>query len=210
MSLLLIAVAVLGFHLTGPAAYLLPFLGVGIESMGVPVPGETSLVLAAVLAAQGQLSPVGVAAAGFLGAVLGDNAGYWIGRRWGGRLAALPAVGRFYTPERFHQAERFFARGGGFTSVVFARFVAVLRILGGPMAGMHRMPWPRFLVANALGAAVWVGVIVTIGLLLGHNLRRALALVSQLGYGGLALAVAAVLGAGLVWWWRHRQHGSGG
>ncbi|HUY60935.1 MAG TPA: DedA family protein [Candidatus Dormibacteraeota bacterium] len=205
MSLLVIAVTILFFHVSGPAGYLLPFLGVGIESLGIPVPGETSLVIAAVLAAQGELSPVGVAVAGFLGAVLGDNAGYWIGRRWGTRLAALPAVGRLYTPARLQQAERFFARGGGFASVFFARFVAVLRILGGPLAGMHQMPWPRFLLANALGAAVWVGVIVTIGLLVGHNLHRAVALVSQLGVWGLVLAAIAIAGASLVWWWRHHR-----
>lgn len=175
--------------------YLAIFLGVGIESLGIPVPGETSLVIGAVVAAQGHLSPGGVALAGLAGAVLGDNTGYWIGRRWGQRVFAAPGIRRVYSPSRFARAERFFERRG-WVAVFLGRFVALLRIFAGPLAGTHRMPWPRFVMANAAGAVVWVGAVTAVGLLVGSNLGRAISIVSRAGYAGLA--VAAVLALALV------------
>lgn len=172
--------------------YLAVFLGVGIESLGIPVPGETSLVIGAVVAEQGHLSPWGVALAGLAGAVLGDNTGYWIGRRWGQRLFAAPAIRRVYSPARFAMAEAFFERRG-WVAVFFGRFVALLRIFAGPLAGTHRMPWPRFAIANAAGAVVWVGAVTAVGLVVGSNLGRAIRIVSRAGYVGLALAALVVL-----------------
>jgi membrane protein DedA with SNARE-associated domain len=95
-------------------------------------------------------------------------------------------------------ADRFFERWG-VLAVFFGRFVALLRILAGPLAGIHGMHWPRFLVANAAGGAVWVATITTIGLLIGNNLDRAVSVVSQAGYVGLGAAVLLVVGA-WVWW----------
>jgi membrane protein DedA with SNARE-associated domain len=174
--------------------YALVFLAVGIESMGVPVPGETGLVIGAVAAGQGKLSPVGVAFAGWLGAVLGDNVGYWIGRRFGRRLFHAPGFRRIYTEERVARAEALFARRHGWLAVFFGRFVALLRIFAGPLAGMHGMPWTRFLVANATGAAVWVAAVVAVGLAAGSQLHLAIRIVSSAGYVGLALVVVLILG----------------
>jgi membrane protein DedA with SNARE-associated domain len=177
--------------------YLIVFVGVGIESLGVPVPGETVLIIGAVLAAQGHLAPEGVAAVGFLGATLGDNTGYFIGRRWGRRLLGTRVVSRLYDPRRVAVAEAFFERRG-WTAVFLGRFIAILRIFAGPLAGLHHMPWRTFLLANAAGAATWVGAVVTAGVLLGGNLDRIITLISR---GGLiALGLVVVAGVGLVVW----------
>jgi membrane protein DedA with SNARE-associated domain len=183
--------------------YAIVGLGVGIESMGIPVPGETVLVVGAVLAGQGHLAPWGVALAGWIGAVAGDNIGYWVGRRWGKRLVQAPLVRRLWDERRVALAERYFARHGGKT-VFLGRFVALLRIFAGPLAGMHGMPWGSFLVANAAGGAVWVASVVTVGVLLGSNLDRALNIVSKAGYGGLGV-VLVVGGAVAVWQVRRRR-----
>lgn len=175
--------------------YVLPLVGVGAESAGLPVPGETSLLVSAVLAGDGRLSPWGVALAGFAGAVLGDNLGYWVGRKFGMRLARLPVLRRFYTPERLAAAERLSGRRGAFAAIFLARFAVLLRVLGGPLAGMHRMPWPRFLLANASGAAVWVGAVVTAGIVIGDNLHRAHMLLTGGGLAILAVAVLAIAAA---------------
>jgi membrane protein DedA with SNARE-associated domain len=179
---------------------------VGIESLGVPVPGETALLVGVFLATQGRLSVALVAAVAWAGAVLGDNTGYLIGRRWGMRLASLRVIGRFYSPERMRRAESFFERRG-WVAVFAGRFVALLRIFAGPLAGMHRMPWPAFVVANATGAAAWVAVIVTIGVLVGNNLDSAISLVGKAGYVGLAAVVVilAVYVALRVWLRRRRS-----
>lgn len=172
--------------------YVVVLVAVGIESMGVPVPGETALLVGAVLAARGHLSPAGVGAAGWAGAVLGDNAGYLIGRRWGQGFMSLRGVRRVYTPERVARADRFFNRYG-WLAVFVGRFVALLRIFAGPLAGMHRMPWPRFILANALGAAVWVGAVIALGLVIGGNLDLAARILARSGYAGLAAVLLVLL-----------------
>lgn len=178
----------------------------GIESLGVPVPGETSLLVGVFLATQGRLSVPIVALVAWVGAVIGDNLGYAIGRRWGTRLVRLPAVGRFYSPERLERAEALFERRG-WLAVFTGRFVALLRIFAGPLAGMHRMPWPGFFVANATGGALWVAVIVVVGVLIGNNLDRAVSLVGRVGYIGLAAAVVIVLAYLGLRTWRRRRRG---
>lgn len=170
----------------------------GIESLGVPVPGETVLIIGAVLAGHGELSPELVAAVAVAGAILGDNTGYYIGRRWGRRLIATGPLRRLYDPRRLALAERFFERHG-WTAVFIGRFIAILRIFAGPLAGLHNMPWRSFLVANAAGAVVWVGAVVTAGILVGGNLDRIIGFVSRAGYIGLALAVVT---GGLFLAWR--------
>lgn len=208
-------VAIAGLSLSGLTdvatrlGYLLPLAGVGAESAGLPVPGETALLVSAVLAGDGRLAPWGVALAGFTGAVLGDNLGYWAGRRFGLRLARLPVLRRLYTPDRLAAAERLSAGRGAFTAVFLARFAVVLRVLGGPLAGMHRMPWPRFLLANAAGAAVWTGLVVTAGLLIGGNLHRAHALLTWAGLAGLAVAALSVAVMVMLARRRSRSHDQG-
>jgi phosphatidylglycerol lysyltransferase len=187
----------------GPVAYLLVLLGVGVESMGVPIPGETVLVAAALLAlpGAGRLDPALVAAAACLGAVVGDNLGYAVGRRWGRRLVRVRVLDRLYDERRVAIAERFFRRYG-MLAVFLGRFVAILRILAGPLAGMNRMPWPRFLVANVLGAAVWVGAVVCTVRLAGPS---AVSLVSRSGYLGLAAVGVIAAAAVPVHLWRRRR-----
>ena len=182
----------------GSFSYLVVFIGVGIESMGVPIPGETILVLAAILAGQGKASPVGIAAAGWAGAVIGDNIGYWVGREFGPRLLTLPLVRRVYDERRAAVAQRFFQQRRGWVAVFLGRFVAILRIFAGPLAGINHMHWPVFLAANASGGACWVATVVTIGVLLSSNAET---IVGRVGYIGLAGAVLLVIGA-YVW---HRR-----
>jgi membrane protein DedA with SNARE-associated domain len=166
--------------------------------MGVPIPGETALVIGAALAGQGRLTAWGVALAGWSGAVVGDNIGYWVFRRWSARILAWPGVRRVYDARRLAAGERFFERWG-VLAVFFGRFIAILRIFAGPLAGMNRMHWPRFLLANAGGGAVWVAVITTVGLLLSDSLDNAVTLVSRLGYAGLALAAIILVTAGVMY-----------
>jgi membrane protein DedA with SNARE-associated domain len=127
-----------------------------LESMGLPLPGEITLVSASLLAASGVTNVWGVAAAAATGAIIGDSIGYTIGRR-GGR-ALLARLGRRFPrhlgPEHVDRAERVFARWGVW-AVFFGRFVALLRILAGPLAGALRVPYKKFLLANATGGILW-------------------------------------------------------
>jgi membrane protein DedA with SNARE-associated domain len=149
------------------------YLAVGglvlVEDFGVPAPGETVLIAAAVYAGAGQLNIVLVALIAFVAAVLGDNIGFAIGH-FGGRPLA-ERLGRyvFLTPERLDAAERFFTRHGG-KVVTIARFVEGLRQANGIIAGITGMHWLKFLAYNALGAALWVGLWVTLGDLAGNHI----------------------------------------
>lgn len=155
--------------LIGQYGYLVILLGVMLESAGVPIPGETILITSGLLVQQGSLDLRDVVAFGILGAVVGDQTGYWIGRR-GGRPFVL-RWGRYVwvTPERLGRAERFFERHGG-KAVFLARFVAGLRVFGALAAGISRMHWRTFFFYNALGGAVWATVSVLVGYLLGGSL----------------------------------------
>jgi len=181
--------------------YVIVGLGVGIESMGVPVPGETSLVVGAILAAQGRLNLVFVILVAWAGAVIGDNIGYAVGRRWGRRLVRAPGIRRFFDERRLAVAERFFQRRG-WLAVFFGRFVALLRIFAGPLAGMNHMRWRTFFIANATGGITWVSAVSAAGYTLGN---RAFTLISRLGYG--ALGVVVVMAALALWVhvWRGRR-----
>ncbi|WP_446040155.1 DedA family protein [Streptomyces sp. SID1121] len=165
--------------LPGPLAYLAPlldhygYLAVGllvlVEDFGVPAPGETILIAAAVYAGAGQLNIFAIAAIAVAAAIVGDNIGYVIGRT-GGR-AFVHRWGRyiFLTPERFGRAEDFFTRNGG-KVVTIARFVEGLRQANGIIAGTTGMPWLRFLAFNSLGAVLWVGLWAGLGYTTGTNI----------------------------------------
>ncbi|MDE9367132.1 DedA family protein [Luteipulveratus sp. YIM 133132] len=140
------------------AVYLLAGAVVGLESLGIPLPGEIVLVAAAVLSSRHELavSPHGVAIAGVLGAVIGDSIGYVVGRRYGDRLFGV--LGRRF-PDHVNDdvlayARHVFSRYG-MAAVFFGRFVALLRIFAGPLSGSMRMHYPRFLLANVTGAIAW-------------------------------------------------------
>jgi len=140
-----------------------------LEDFGVPVPGETILIAAAVYAGAGQLNLAVVLGLGVLAAVLGDNVGYAIGYFGGRRL--VERFGRYVllTPGRLARAEAFFLRHGA-KIVVVARFIEGLRQANGIIAGLTGMPWRRFLVFNTLGAVLWVGVWGGLGYLAGTNI----------------------------------------
>ncbi|HEY0000720.1 MAG TPA: DedA family protein [Actinoplanes sp.] len=164
---------------------------IGVESFGVPAPGQTIMVAAAIYAGAGRLNIVGVAAIAFVAAVLGDNVGYWIGVR-GGRKA-VHRWGRyvFLTPERLARAEAFFARRGG-RIVVVARFIDGLRQFNGVIAGITAMPWRTFLIFNAIGAALWVGWWTTVAYLLGTHLIEIIDHVHKYKWWAISLTVIAV------------------
>jgi len=193
--------------LTGVApavVYVLVALVIGLESMGIPLPGEVILVSAALLAARQDLdvSAVWVGVSASAGAIIGDNIGYLAGRRWGERM--FDVLGRRFPrhagPHRLAYAEHVFTRYGVW-AVFFGRFVALLRIFAGPVAGGLRMPYPRFLAANALGGIVWAGGTTTTVYLLGtraeHWLKGSSWIALALAV-GLAVAVSTVFRRKLV------------
>jgi membrane protein DedA with SNARE-associated domain len=140
-----------------------------VEDFGIPVPGETVLIAGAIFAGSGRLNVIAVAAVGFGAAVVGDNVGYAIGR-FGGR-ALVDRWGKyvFLTPKRLDTAEAFFQRHGS-KIIVIARFIEGLRQANGIIAGITRMHWLRFLIFNAIGAALWVGTWVSIGYFAGQHI----------------------------------------
>jgi len=180
--------------------YLLVGLIIGAESMGIPLPGEVTLISAALLSASGTGDPwlVGLAAA--TGAIIGDSIGYTIGRRGGRPL--LERVGRrfpkHFGPAHLAKAEHIFGRWGVW-AVFFGRFVALLRILAGPLAGALRVPYPRFLVANAAGGVVWAFGTALLVFKVGAVVEGWMKGLSWIG-----LAAALLFGLGTTLWLRHK------
>lgn len=172
--------------------YLVVGTVIGVESLGIPLPGEIMLVGAALLSSRHDLAvqPVGVAAAAILGAVVGDSIGYSIGRRFG--MPLFDWLGRrfprHFGPGHVALAERLFARWGSWT-VFFGRFVALLRILAGPLAGALKMHYRRFLAANVSGAVCWAGGTTALVYFAGVAAERWLSRFSW-----VALVVAVVVG----------------
>ncbi|MEV2189906.1 DedA family protein [Streptomyces phaeochromogenes] len=158
--------------------YLLVGLVIGLESLGIPLPGEIILVSAALLASQhGDINPVVLGACAVAGAIIGDSIGYAIGRK-GGRplLAWLGAkFPRHFSEGHIATAEKSFEKWGMW-AVFFGRFVALLRIFAGPLAGVLRMPYWKFLTANVLGGILWAGgttaVIYYVGVVAESWLKR--------------------------------------
>ena len=149
--------------------YTAVFVGVLMESFGIPVPGETLLIGGSLFASVGNFHVVWVFLLGLTAAVLGDNIGYAIGY-FGGRALVL-RYGRYVllTPRRLHILEGFFERHGG-KVVAAARFIEGLRQFNGVIAGISRMKWSRFLLYNIIGAAVWVAFWVGLTYFLGGRL----------------------------------------
>jgi membrane protein DedA with SNARE-associated domain len=180
--------------------YGYPLVGifVGIESSGIPFPGETMLVTAAVYAGTGHLSILWVIVAGAAGAIVGDNLGFTVGRK-GGRPLVLRYGGYVRVkPEHLDRAERFFEKHGDKT-VFLGRFVAVLRAWAALLAGINRMPWSKFLVYNAAGGIVWATIYGLLGYSLGHNLPLLDNVLRILGTAGVVGAVLVAAIAYIVW-----------
>lgn len=178
--------------------YLLVAGFILIESLGVPFPGEIVLISAALLASQHTiaLNPVWVAVAAAAGAIPGNSIGYLIGRRWGRPLFDWLGrkVPKHFGPAHVAYAEKIFNRWG-VLAVFVGRFIALLRIFAGPLAGALEMPYPRFLVANVAGGIAWAGGLTAAIYYLGEVADKWF---SRFSYIGLIVAVLGGLVIGLV------------
>ena len=178
------------------------FLLVALESAGIPLPGETALIAAALLASQGRYPIWEVILIAASAAILGDNLGYWAARLWGARITERWKLLARYRDRALPPAERFFRAHGGKT-VFIARFVAILRFTVAWLAGITRMHWWRFAFWNAAGGICWA---VGIGLLAFYGGKAAAQAFDRYGLIGagvlLALAVLGFVGMHL---WRKRM-----
>lgn len=179
------------------AVYVLVAVVIGVESLGIPLPGEIVLVSSALLASQhGHIDPYVLGACATAGAIVGDSIGYAIGRKGGRPL--LAKLGRRF-PKHFSEANIGLAENSfqkwGMWAVFFGRFIALLRIFAGPLAGVLRMPYWKFLIANVLGGIVWAGgttaVIYSVGVVAEAWLKR-------FSWLGLVLAVLIGIASMLV------------
>ncbi|WP_229076112.1 DedA family protein [Actinoplanes sp. DH11] len=174
---------------------------IGVESFGVPAPGQTIMVAASIYAGAGRMNIWIVAIISFVAAVVGDNIGYWIGLRGGRKAVHRWGKYIFVTPERLERAEKFFARRGN-RIIVVARFIDGLRQLNGVIAGITKMPWRTFLLYNAIGAAIWVGWWCTVAHLLGTHIVEIMAHAHK--YTWVAVVVVALaVGAYAFWHFRY-------
>jgi membrane protein DedA with SNARE-associated domain len=177
-------------HLLISYGLILLFAVVAAESAGVPLPGETALVAAAILAAQGHYSIVEVIVVAAVAAILGDNAGYWIGRTGGRALLRRWGPIRRYAERVLPPGERFFEKHGGKT-VFIGRFVSVLRVTAAWLAGITHMTWWRFFLWNATGGIVWATLVSLLAYYFGKAAADA---VQTYGlYALLAIVVVAVI-----------------
>ena len=173
-----------------------------VEDFGIPVPGETILIAASLYAGAGRLNVVAVGVIAWVCAVLGDNIGFLIGHFGGRRLALKYGKYVFLTAGRLDKAENFFEHHGG-KIIVAARFIEGLRQANGIVAGITGMHWKRFIPFNALGAALWVGLWVSLGYLAGNHITTIYEQITRYSlYVLIALAVAAAALIG----WRVRHH----
>ena len=180
------------------------FVIVTAESLGAPVPGESAIVLASIAAGAGKLSIWLVALSAFCGAVLGDNVGYFLGRKFGRRLIEKYGRRIGITADKYRRAEAFAFRYGPWM-VIGARFFVILRQLNGLVAGTTGMRWLAFFLANVLGAALWVGFWTTLAYKLGHSVSLLSFFWHHLSFVPLAVTIALIAGIivlGLVFWKR--------
>jgi membrane protein DedA with SNARE-associated domain len=181
--------------------YAAIFLIVILGNVGLPVPEETILTLAGYLIWQGRLEPIPVVLTAITSAVLGDNIAYWLGRRYG-RIALT----RFLKigPERIERMQRLVLRYG-MLAVFFARFVAGLRFMAGPLAGSTGLSPLRFFVANLLGGIVYVPIAVGAGYAVGYGLGDRIEGLRRFTGGAEHVLLAAIAVAAVaLWLWRVR------
>jgi len=186
-------------HLIAQHGYWVVAMVVGLESMGVPLPGETTLVSAAVYAGSThELNIWLLTAAAALGAIAGDNAGFWIGRQYGYALLLRYGYLVRLSERRIKLGQFLFDRHGG-KVVFFGRFVAFLRVIAALLAGVNCMDWRRFLVFNALGGVTWAALFGWAGYAFGRKIEE---ITTSLAVFTAILAAAAFL-AGM---WFVRRH----
>jgi membrane-associated protein len=174
--------------------YPVLFVLIAIETMGIPVPGETALITAGVLASRGHLDIAAVIAVAAAAAIAGDNVGFLIGRKLGRRVLLARGPFERHRHRVIEIGEPFFERHGP-KAVFLGRWVAGLRITSAWLAGVNRMPWLTFLFWNALGGIAWAA---SIGLLAYFAGRGAERIVHVLGFGGAAVVIAGAVIAALV------------
>lgn len=183
--------------------YWAVFIGISLENTGVPLPGETITIVGGFLAGSGELNYWLVLGSAIAGAVLGDNFGYWLGRFGGWPL--LQRVGKFFrfSETQLLEIRKQFSENAP-RAVFFGRFVALLRIFAGPLAGIAEMPYPQFILCNFGGAALWASAMVTLSYFLGRliPLKQVVSLVAQFGIIALVLVIASI---GVPLWWEARK-----
>ena len=180
-------------HLITSYGYWALFALVGAESVGIPLPGETALIIAGAYAGHThRLSPWLIFAVASAAAIIGDNIGYWIGDKGGYRLARRYGPKVRLDERKLKVARYLFDRHGG-KVVFFGRFVSVLRTYAAFLAGTSKMRWRKFLPANASGGIVWAGIFTLAAYLAGDALQRASGTISWVLGGAVVIAIAAVL-----------------
>jgi undecaprenyl-diphosphatase len=189
-------------HLPTHLGYLVLFALVAGESAGVPVPGETALITAGVLATHGRLTIELVIVVAAAGAIVGDNIGYLIGRSGGRRLLERPGPFAKRRRDILRHGEPFFARHGP-KAVFLGRWVAGLRIAAAWLAGINRMHWLTFAFWNALGGLAWATSVGLLAYYLGPTAEQIFKTVGLVGVAVAALAIIAFLT-----WRRLRNNGS--
>jgi len=171
--------------------YWTVFLGIMLENAGIPLPGETITLVGGFLAGSGELNYWFVLGCAIAGAVLGDNVGYWIGKKGGWPL--LIVLGRVFriTEAQLLEVKDQFSQNAA-RAVFLGRFIALLRIFAGPMAGIAQMPYPQFLLCNTAGATIWASVMVSLSFFVGEliSLEQLISWVSKFAVVALLLVIA--------------------
>jgi membrane protein DedA with SNARE-associated domain len=178
--------------------YAAIFALIAVETMGIPVPGETALIAAALLAHEGRMDIVLLCIVASAAAIIGDNVGFAIGRKGGRKLFARPGPFHTHRLKVLELGEPFFAKHGP-KAVFLGRWVSGLRIASAWLAGMNKMSWPTFLFWNALGGIVWATSVAVGVYLLGHVAEQILSAAGPIAAGVVVLAVIA------FFVWRHRR-----
>jgi membrane protein DedA with SNARE-associated domain len=186
MTLVLPLAAIFG--LSDSLGYLLPAI-IGLESMGIPSPGETALVLAAILASQGKLNIVLVIVIGAASAIMGDNIGYVLGRRFGRSVFVSRGPLQHHRVQAIEAGDRFFERHGP-KAVFFARWIALVRFAAAWLAGINKMHWRTFFFYNAAGGITWA---ITFGLVGYFGGKAAAHVLTEVGIAGAVLFAVLVV-----------------
>ncbi|MBP0003319.1 MAG: DedA family protein [Cyanobacteria bacterium SBC] len=168
--------------------YWAVFLGISLENAGIPIPGETIALVCGFLAGEGELDYKFVLLCAVGGAILGDNFGYWIGK-WGGWPLLLRVGSWFRISEAQLKTVREEFSSNAAKAVFLGRFIALLRIFAGPLAGIAEMPYSKFFLCNAAGAILWASIMVSLSYFVGRliPLEKLVSSVAQFGIGALLL-----------------------
>ncbi|HKV69351.1 MAG TPA: DedA family protein [Gaiellales bacterium] len=184
---------------SGPVGYGLLFALVFGESAGLPVPGESSIMVASIAASQGSLSIVAVLLVAMAAAILGDNLGYVCGRAFGRRIWTAGKIGRRKRQEWLDDVDDFLDDHGSI-AVIVARWLPVARFVVPWLAGMNRMPWRTFFVCNAAGGIGWVLTVGMAAYVIGSTAKNAIVALGLVGLVGVVIGLAGHAA------WHRRKH----